>query len=74
MIFFKKQPDFPKSAVNSNCFQISEFTADLADFFRKTTRLPLTDGIFETGAYRVPSKSLNPIFVGQGGPSKVCSF
>ena len=30
------------------------------------TGLPLTDGIFETGAY---SKSLNPIVVGQGGPS-----
>ena len=27
------------------------------------TGLPLTDGIFETGAYRVPSKSLNQIVV-----------
>ena len=29
----------------------------------------LTDGIFETGAYRVPSKSQNPTVLGQGGPS-----
>ena len=27
----------------------------------------LTDGIFETGAYRVPSKSQNPTILGQGG-------
>ena len=34
----------------------------------------LTDGIFETGAYRVPSKSQNPIISGQGGPSNTqCS-
>ena len=34
----------------------------------------LTDGIFETGAYGVPSKSQNPIVLGQGGPSSTqCS-
>ena len=34
----------------------------------------LTDSIFETGAYRVPSKSLNPTVLGQGGPcSTQCS-
>ena len=34
----------------------------------------LTDGIFETGAYRVPSKSQNPIISGQSGPSSTqCS-
>ena len=27
-------------------------------------RVPLTDSIFETGAYRVPSKSLNPTILG----------
>ena len=27
---------------------------------------PLTDGIFETGAYGVPSKSQNPTVLGQG--------
>ena len=27
----------------------------------------LTDGIFETGAYWVPSKSQNPTILGQGG-------
>ena len=31
--------------------------------------LSLTDGIFETGAYGVPSKSQNPTALGQGGPS-----
>ena len=29
----------------------------------------LADGIFETGAYGVPSKSQNPTVLGQGGPS-----
>ena len=29
----------------------------------------LTDGIFETGAYGVTSKSQNPTVLGQGGPS-----
>ena len=34
----------------------------------------LTDGIFETGAYRLPSKSQNPTVLGQGGPSSTqCS-
>lgn len=34
----------------------------------------LTDGIFETGAYGVPSKSQNPTVLGQGGPSNTeCS-
>ena len=33
-----------------------------------------SDGIFETGAYRVPSKSQNPTVLGQGGPySTQCS-
>ena len=30
--------------------------------------MKLTDGIFETGAYGVPSKSQNPIVLGQIGP------
>jgi hypothetical protein len=29
----------------------------------------LTDGIFETDAYGVPSKSQNPTVLGQSGPS-----
>ena len=29
---------------------------------------PLKDGIFESGAYRVPSKSQNSTVMGQGGP------
>jgi hypothetical protein len=34
----------------------------------------LTDGIFETGAYGVPSKSQNSTVLGQGGPSSTqCS-
>ena len=34
----------------------------------------LTDGIFETGAYGVPSKSQNPTVLGQGGFSSTqCS-
>ena len=34
----------------------------------------LTDGIFKTGAYGVPSKSQNPTIFGQGGPSSTqCS-
>ena len=34
----------------------------------------LIDGIFETGAYGVPSKSQNPTILGQGGPSSTqCS-
>ena len=34
----------------------------------------LTDGIFETGAYGVPSKSQNPTVLDQGGPSSTqCS-
>ena len=32
-------------------------------------RAVLTDGIFETGAYGVPSKSQNPTVLAQGGPS-----
>jgi hypothetical protein len=34
----------------------------------------IADGIFETGAYGVPSKSQNPTVLGQGGPSSTqCS-
>ena len=34
----------------------------------------LADGIFETGAEGVPSKSQNPAILGQGGPSSTqCS-
>ena len=34
----------------------------------------LTDGIFETDAHGVPSKSQNPTILGQGGPSSTrCS-
>ena len=34
----------------------------------------LTDGIFESGAYGVPSKSQNPTILGQGDPSSTqCS-
>ena len=32
-------------------------------------KVPLTDGIFETGEYGVPSKSQTPPVLGQGGPS-----
>ena len=32
--------------------------------------ITLTGGIFETGAYGVPSKSQNPTILCQGGPSK----
>ena len=36
--------------------------------------LTLTDGIFETGAYGVPSKSQNQTILGQDGPfSTQCS-
>ena len=36
--------------------------------------LSLTDGIFEIGAYGVPSKSQNPTVLGQSGPSSTqCS-
>ena len=39
-----------------------------------TLDLRLTDGILETGAYGVPSKSQNPTILGQGGPSSTqCS-
>ena len=38
------------------------------------TKMLLTDSIFETGAYEVPSKSQNPTILGQGGPSSTqCS-
>ena len=34
----------------------------------------ITDGIFDTGAYGVPSKSQDPTVLGQGGPSSTqCS-
>ena len=34
----------------------------------------LTEGIFETGAYGVPSRSQNPTVLDQGGPSStLCS-
>ena len=33
--------------------------------------ITLTGGIFETGAYGVPSKSQNPTILGQGGPSSI---
>ena len=36
--------------------------------------MPLTDGIFETGAYPVPSKSQDPTILVRGGPSSTqCS-
>ena len=35
--------------------------------------LILTDGIFETGAYGVPSKSQKLTVLGQGGPSSTQS-
>ena len=35
----------------------------------KCTSFTLTDGIFETGVYAVPSKSQNSTVLGQGGPS-----
>ena len=35
----------------------------------KHVRLDLTDGIFETGAYGVPSKSQNPTVLGHSGSS-----
>ena len=41
------------------------------DFLRYGRNTPLTDGIFETGAYGVPSKSQNPTILGQGGPSSI---
>ena len=42
--------------------------------FRSNSFFPLTDGIFETGANGVPSKSQNPTVQGQGGPSSTqCS-
>jgi hypothetical protein len=31
--------------------------------------IALTDGVFETGAYGVPSELQNPTILGQGGPS-----
>ena len=34
----------------------------------------LTDGIFETGAYGVPSKSQNLTILRQGGPSRIKSI
>ena len=38
------------------------------------TKMLLTDSIFETGAYKVPSKSQNPTILDQGGPSSTqCS-
>ena len=37
--------------------------------FGKRYEDDLTDGIFETGAYGVPSKSQNPTILGQSGPS-----
>ena len=36
---------------------------------RLNIKCHLTDGIFETGAYGVPSKSQNPTVLGQGGAS-----
>ena len=39
----------------------------LQDFKLKKSCLALTDGIFETGAYGVPSKSQNSTVLGQGG-------
>ena len=40
----------------------------------KIALLNLTDGIFETGVYAVPSKSQNSTVLGQGGPSSTqCS-
>ena len=33
--------------------------------------IALTDGIFEIGAYGVPSKSQNPTVSGQGGTSSI---
>ena len=48
----------------------------------ETLLLTLTDDIFETGAYRVPSKSQNSTVLGQGGlsstqcsnPSRACRW
>ena len=45
------------------------------DLHNAVYELILTDGTFETGAYRVvPSKLQNPTILGQGGPSSTqCS-
>ena len=37
--------------------------------FQQALSIYLTDDIFETGAYGVPSKSQNPTILGQGCPS-----
>ena len=37
-------------------------------FFIGGSTTPLTDGIFETGPYRVPSKLQDPTILGQIGP------
>ena len=50
-----------------NFFLFQNVHISLSDFY-------LTDGIFETGAYGVLSKSQNPAILGQGGPSSTqCS-
>ena len=41
----------------------------LLEKFLVTLQRAFTDGIFETGAYGVPSKSQNPTVLGQGGLS-----
>ena len=41
----------------------------ISNFYLRPFKWFLTDGIFETGAYRVPTKPQKPTILGQGGPS-----
>ena len=60
-------------AFNGNS-SLSPSVLDLYDlWYTCNTKTLLKDGIFETGAYGVPSKSQNPAVLGQGKSNTKCS-
>ena len=70
--FYQKNPVFHKNSLYHNLVQISSLCNDesFGRYVHSSMNFePLTDRIFETGAYGVPSKSQNPTVLDQGGPS-----
>jgi hypothetical protein len=63
-----------KISMDLEVHSLYSWTKSALMYFILSFHLILTDGIFETGAYGVPSKSQNPTILGQGGPSSTqCS-
>ena len=68
-----KHPLFPRTHIHVSMLLPRDFFHNvfymMLSVDQITNWIPLTGGIFETGAYVVPSKSQNPTVSGRGGPS-----